>query len=162
MSSQAVIALGGNIGDVKKILKNAIELIEKRIGSVTKQSSLYKTSAWGVNDQPDFINQVIVVKTEEEPETVLRECLAIEYDLGRRREFSKKWGQRLIDLDVLFYDNRIYNSEFLTLPHPLLQERNFVLYPLEEILPEYIHPTHGKSISELKKICTDTLEVEKI
>ena len=162
MSSQVVIALGGNVGDTKKVLQYSTELIEEKIGIVTKQSSLYITKAWGVTNQPDFVNQVIVVNSKLKPEEVLSECLNIEYEIGRRRIKNERWEQRIIDLDILFYDLIEFNSKNLVIPHPLLHERNFVLYPLAEILPEFIHPTLHKSIFELKKICNDTLMVEKM
>jgi 2-amino-4-hydroxy-6-hydroxymethyldihydropteridine diphosphokinase len=156
---EVVLGLGGNDGDVFNTLINAILKIEQQIGSVKLKSSLYKTKAWGVEDQPDFINMVIVVLTKSTPIEVLTNCLSIEKDLGREREGKKKWHQRIIDIDVLFYDNEIIETKELLIPHPHLQDRNFVLFPLAEILPNNIHPISKKVFSNLKIESKDTQKV---
>ncbi len=160
MSSQVVIALGGNVGDVSKTLLKACGIIEAEIGDIILQSGLYQTKAWGKENQADFINQVIVVKTVLSPQKVLALCLNIEASLGRERK--EKWGERAIDIDIIFYDDKIINSSALVVPHPLMHKRNFVLIPLNEILPGFVHPVMGKTVGQIKNLCKDKLEVVKI
>tara|TARA_B100000809_G_C15133968_1_gene529747 strand:+ start:2847 stop:3350 length:504 start_codon:yes stop_codon:yes gene_type:complete len=158
--NSVVLSLGGNIGDVKEVFMDAISHLKKRIGTINMSSSLYSTKAWGVEAQPDFLNQVVVIETELSPFKVLVHCLAIELELGRIRK--EKWHERVIDIDVLFFNDEIIDSEDLILPHPYIQDRNFILYPLAEILPNYIHPTYKKTLNELKNSCKDELAVVKI
>lgn len=156
---QIVLGLGGNEGDVKATLEKAISKIEEKIGEVVLKSSLYKTEAWGVEDQPDFINMVISISTQKLPLEVLKGCLSIEKELGREREDRIKWMERKIDIDVLFYGNEIVETKELTIPHPFIQERNFVLYPLAEISPKNVHPRLKKSFLELKSESKDKQQV---
>ena len=162
MSHVVILGLGGNQGDVKETLQLAINLIENQLGKVNHVSSQYQTKAWGVEDQADFINQAIVLTTLVKPTEVLNTCLEIEQILGRKRGSNRKWKERIIDIDVLFYDNLIIETTALTLPHPYIHKRNFVLYPLTEIIPEYMHPILNKTVVELKKLCKDNLAVIKI
>jgi 2-amino-4-hydroxy-6-hydroxymethyldihydropteridine diphosphokinase len=162
MSNKVVLGLGGNIGDVNSSLDEAVKLIHERVGEVLLKSSLYKTKAWGVEDQPDFLNQVIQISTNLRPIEVLKKSLEIELLLGRDRANQQKWNERVIDIDLLLYDDLVLNEKLLTLPHPHLHERNFVLSPMIEILPDIIHPLFKKSMNELKKECMDTLEATKI
>jgi len=155
-----VLSLGGNIGNVKEVFEVAIIHLKKRLGKLALSSSLYKTKAWGVENQPDFLNQVVVIETELLPIKVLEVCLEIEHELGRVRQ--EKWHERVIDIDVLFYGEELIKTETLIVPHPYIQDRNFILYPLVEIMPNYIHPLHNKSLKTLKDNCTDKLDVVKI
>jgi len=152
---QVVLGLGGNIGDTKIILVKTIDLIEQEIGSVILKSSLYQTKAWGIENQADFINAVIMLETTLLPLEVLNRCLAIEKKMGRNRLNKKKWTERVVDIDLLFYEDEIIDSPSLKLPHSYVQERNFVLYPLVEILPNLKHPVLGKTAQELKKESKD-------
>ncbi|MCO6500637.1 MAG: 2-amino-4-hydroxy-6-hydroxymethyldihydropteridine diphosphokinase [Vicingus serpentipes] len=152
---QVVLGLGGNIGDTKKILSQAIHLINEEIGAVKLKSSLYQTKAWGVENQPDFINAVIAIETTLLPHEVLETCLSIEKKIGRDRLGKKKWTERMIDIDVLFYENEIIDTFSLKLPHSHIHERNFVLYPLAEILPNFKHPVLGKTALEMKNQAKD-------
>ncbi len=153
------ILLGGNLGNPKVTLANAAAMIEKHIGAIQKKSAYYKTKPWGKPDQPDFINQAIKVKTKIPVELVLDAALEIEHALGRTR--SEKWGARLIDIDLLYAADLIIHSERLTIPHPGIAERRFVLEPLVEIAPDFIHPVLGKNQRQLLAECIDTLSVKK-
>ncbi|MCB0402173.1 MAG: 2-amino-4-hydroxy-6-hydroxymethyldihydropteridine diphosphokinase [Flavobacteriales bacterium] len=162
MASQVVIALGANLGDVELMLDQAVRQIGNRIGSTVLRSGRYVTKAWGVEDQPDYLNQVVAVSTTLTARQVLDACMAIEEEMGRIRMEGEKWGSRVIDLDILFYEDCRIDEPDLKIPHPYLHHRNFVLYPLHEILPDFIHPGLNKSIRELLTACSDSLEVKKI
>ncbi len=158
--NKVVLSLGGNIGNVKQVFKDAVVCIEKDVGFIIQCSSLYKTKAWGVENQPDFFNQVIVLESSKIALEILKKCLKIESQLGRVRK--EKWHERIIDIDVLFYNDELINSKELIVPHPFLHERNFILYPLAELMPNFIHPSIKKSIKELKNKSNDKLAVIKI
>lgn len=158
--SQCHLLLGTNIGDKKRNLLQARELIIARIGKITKPSAIYQTSAWGKEDQDDFLNQVLAVETELSPERLLAMCLEIEKELGRVR--YEHWGERLIDIDILYYADQVIASQRLTVPHPEIQNRKFTLVPLVEIAPDYIHPKMNQTNKDLLELCTDPLEVVKI
>ena len=158
--NKVYLSIGGNLGKRRANLAKAVFLINQQIGSVITVSSLYKTKAWGVENQPDFLNQVLIVETRLSPEQVLATALAIETKMGRKRE--RKWYTRLIDIDVLFYGQEVIKTDNLTLPHPFLQDRNFVLVPLAEIAPDYIHPILKKYVKELLNTCPDGLAVIKV
>lgn len=160
MSNKVVLGLGGNVGNVQNTLTKCIDLLSCKLGEVQLKSSLYKTKAWGVENQPDFINQVIEIETDLSPTECLTVCQNIEQELGRVRQ--AKWHQRTIDIDVLFFNDEIINTPDLKIPHPFIQDRNFVLFPLAEILPNYRHPKLKKTILELKNSCSDNLEAIKI
>ncbi len=157
----AYLILGSNKGDKLQNLQQAIHLIEKEIGSIIKISDTYSTAAWGDTSQPDFLNQAICIQTFLSPTNVLQGALEIEKKLGRIRD-QEKWKERIIDIDILFYDNIIIDTPDLKIPHPYIQERKFVLVPLLEIASTFIHPIFHKTIETLLKECTDTLEVQKI
>ncbi len=161
MVNQVVLSLGGNIGNVRNSINTAIHLIRNKLGDVTLISSNYTTKAWGLENQPDFLNKVVAVQTNLSPNEVLSVCLQIEKELGRDRNNQKKWAERVLDIDVLFYEDEIINSNDLVIPHPYLHKRNFVLYPLAEILPYFVHPILRKTVLELKKDCVDKLQVIK-
>ena len=153
------LLLGGNIGDRIATLQQAQALINVHIGNILKPSELYETAAWGVENQPNFINQVISVETTRSPEEVLKQIHFIEKALGRTRH--QKWHARTIDIDILFYNREIINTKDLTIPHPFIQERRFTLVPLQEIAPDFIHPTLNVTITELLEDCNDSLPVFK-
>ena len=158
-NNRVVLSLGGNIGEVKQAFITSINLLQDKVGDVVSTSSLYQTQAWGVGNQPDFLNQVLIINSSLPPHKVLKVCMEIELELGRVR--AQKWYERTIDIDVLFYDDEIIETENLTIPHPYIQERNFVLYHLTELLSEFVHPTLQKTIRVLKNECNDELEVVK-
>ena len=144
--SIAYLGLGTNLGNRKENLSKAIEAISLKM-SISKQSSLYETTAWGYTDQPDFLNQVIQVETELSPLRLLNFLKKTELKLGRVENF--RYGPRLIDIDILFYDDLVITTSRLQIPHPMLPERAFVLVPLNEIAPGYIHPVLKKTVAEL-------------
>jgi len=154
------LGLGSNLGDRKKHIKQAINEIGIQIGKVTQESHLYKTAAWGKTDQSYFLNQVIKVETKKAPIAVLDGILSVEQKLGRVRE--EKWGERIIDIDLLFYGSNIVEVPRLLVPHPFIAERRFVLVPMHELAPDLIHPLLQRSIADLLEGCPDTLPVEKL
>lgn len=159
--STCYLLLGSNMGDREIIINRAIELIQSRIGFVFISSSLYETAAWGKTDQAPFVNQAIGVKTTLKPILVLEQALQIEQELGRVR--IEKWGERLIDIDILLYEQQVVDiKDRLQIPHPLMQDRKFVLEPLAEIAANYIHPVLNQSISNLSKNIIDPLVVKKM
>lgn len=156
----AFISLGGNLGNTREIFEQTYPLIEKKIGPILQKSSLYQTAAWGMTDQADFLNQVIEIETAENPAEILTNLLAIELHFGRIRDV--RWGPRSLDLDLLLFGNEQVNSPQLTLPHPRIQDRKFILIPLVEIAPYTLHPILGKSVKELLALTTDTSTVTLI
>ncbi len=155
------LCLGGNLGDTKNIFCKAINLIENKIGRCVAQSHLYKTEPWGFKTDKFFLNQVISIETPFEPLKALELCLQIEAELGRTRS-GYGYEPRIIDIDILFVDNQIINLSDLKVPHPLIQERNFVLQPMSEIAPDFVHPVLRKTIAQLCAECGDTTSVERL
>jgi len=160
MSHTVFLLLGTNLGDRAANLSAALDHIGRRVGTIVQTSSRYRTAAWGKTDQPDFYNQAAAIDTTLDPEEVLAHVLAIEAQLGRARK--EKWGERLIDIDVLYYGDRVLQTPDLTVPHPHLQARRFALVPLCEIAPDFVHPVLQKKNSELLAVCPDLLAVDKI
>lgn len=156
--NQVFLALGSNLGDSFDNLDRALKAINSRIGLVQNSSSIYETAAWGIEDQPDFLNMVVEITTKLEAFEVMSQIISIEKDLGRIR--YEKWGMRKIDIDILFYNDSIISLENLSIPHPYLQKRKFVLEPLNEIAPLLIHPILKKSIRKLLELCSDELDVK--
>ena len=154
----AYLLLGANIGNPVQQLQDARAEITDRIGPITQASSLYESEAWGVEDQPIFLNQVIQVETEHTVQRVLQDIMKIEILLGRVR--GQRWGSRIIDIDILYFNSEIVHEEDLQVPHPYIQERNFTLIPLVEIAADYIHPIFKKSNTELLQESTDPLNVK--
>ena len=144
--SNVYLGLGTNLGDRKQNISKAIEAISLKM-SISKQSSLYETTAWGYTDQPNFLNQVIQVETHLSPLRLLNFLKKTEVELGRVENF--RYGPRLIDIDILFYDDLIKTTSRLQIPHPRILERAFVLVPLNEIAPGFVHPVLKKTIAEL-------------
>lgn len=160
-TEKAYLLLGSNLGERNKLLAEALEQTEKRIGPVLLKSSLYETAAWGREDQPPYLNMAVVVETAFSPLRLLEEILAIELDLGRVRH--EKWGSRLIDIDIIFFGDKIIDlGNRLQIPHPHMQDRKFVLEPMAEIAPDYIHPVFKRSVSEILERLSDNLSVSKI
>ncbi len=151
------VGLGGNMGNRLAYIGKAQMLLSQQVGKIIKCSSLYETAAWGNTDQPHFLNQAVILKTPLTPKMLLDKCLEIEKQLGRRREI--KWGPRSIDIDILLYNNIIKTTEVLQIPHPHMQDRRFVLQPLAEIAPTYMHPVFKTTLTTLLSCCADPLPV---
>jgi len=153
------LLLGSNMGDSEHTLTVATNMIEKNIGKLTKSSSIYRTAAWGNEDQPDFLNQISIISSLLSSSNILKEIFVIEKEMGRVR--TTKNAARVIDIDILFFNDEIIQTETLTVPHPQIQNRRFVLVPLAEIALDFIHPLLKKSSLELLSICSDKLNVQK-
>jgi len=148
MPRDVFIGSGSNLGDRLTALDTAAKLLAPDV-RVLKASKVYETPPWGYEDQPAFLNQVLQVETELDPPALLMVLKRIEQKMGRKATFL--YGPRGIDLDILFYDGLIYSTDSLQIPHPLASERAFVLVPMREIAPEFIHPVLGKTIAELAR-----------
>lgn len=146
--SQVYLSLGSNIGNRREFINRALNSIGG-FCKITKISPIYETEPWGKTDQPKFLNLCLEAETSLEPEQLLKKLKKAEQALGRTK--TDKWGKREIDLDILFYEDRVLNSAYLVLPHPRIEERAFVLVPLAEIAPDFIHPILKKPIRELVK-----------
>ena len=155
------LMLGSNMGDRNAMLIRATDLIRQRIGSVVCISRCYETAPWGVfglDEKPqNFYNQAVEVRTTLSPHDVLREAMCIEWILGRRRkEGGACYASRPIDIDIILYDNLVTDTPDLTIPHPRMHLRRFVLEPMCDIAPHYIHPQYNKPLSQLLEECPDT------
>ena len=144
------IGIGSNLGNRQDNCLEAVRQLERHRVAVVKRSSMIETEPWGVTDQPQFINMAIEAETALFPEELFLLMKKIEKNMGREK--TVHWGPRVIDLDILFYDDLVFNTEELTIPHPHLHDRDFVLTPLMEIAPEKVHPVLKKKISELKAL----------
>lgn len=153
------LLLGSNIGNSQQQLSAAIKQIDKKIGNVIRRSKLYVTAAWGNTNQPDFLNQVVQVQTNLSAKEALESILQIEEKMGRVR--TVKNAPRIIDIDILFFNREIIREKELTVPHPEIQNRRFVLIPLNELSPALKHPVLNKNIHQLLLTCKDTLNVKK-
>ncbi|WP_029520350.1 2-amino-4-hydroxy-6-hydroxymethyldihydropteridine diphosphokinase [Persephonella sp. IF05-L8] len=140
------LALGSNIGNRQKNINQAIEFLSKEIKDI-KQAHIYKSKAVGYENQPDFLNTAISGYTDLSPEELLGFVKHIEKQIGRKKRF--RWGPREIDIDILFYGNLVLEKENLIIPHPRIHERDFVLKPLCDLEPEFIHPVLKKPLKEL-------------
>ena len=161
MIHTAYIGIGSNLGNPHKNCVDAIKKISINNDiKIIFKSSFYQTAPIGDVEQDWFVNSVIKIATELNPTTLLLALLNIESEMGRIRR--ERWGPRLIDLDLLFYDNLILNQQGITLPHPEVQKRNFVLVPLNEIADSLTHPVLNKTIKTILQESSDNAEVKKL
>lgn len=147
------------MGNREALLHTAASAIATRCGIICRQSAVYETEAWGKEDQPAFLNQVLELDTGLEPEALLAAVLHIEQDMGRER--LEQYGPRLMDIDILLYNDAIVHTPTLTIPHPHMAARRFVLVPLAQLVPGLVHPIHHISIQQMLEQCTDPLHVYK-
>ena len=152
------LALGSNLGDRLANLKQAISSLTQQM-EVKAKSEVYETPPWGYEDQPPFLNQVVKVQTYLDPENLLKHLKRLEVALGRKESFPN--GPRLIDIDILFYDDLVLNKSSIVIPHPRLQERAFVLLPLMDIDPNLVHPVNNKRVHEMMASC-DASGIKKL
>ena len=160
--NEVYLCLGGNLGNCLVAFARVCVLIEQTVGKVTEPSSLYQSQAWGMEGAPDFLNQVIKVETKISAEELLIFLLEIEKKLGRERTETTTYQSRVIDIDILFFNKKSIKTKTLEIPHPRLHLRKFVLEPLNEIAPNFIHPVLNKSILELLKLCPDIGQIKKL
>lgn len=151
---------GGNLGDRLESLKIAADDIENKIGKIIRSSRIYETGAWGDTAQPDFYNQVHLLTTALPAEKIMERILKIEETMGRVR--TSKNAARIIDIDILFFNDEVVDTHWLSIPHPEIPNRRFVLEPLNEIAPNLVHPVLMKRMHELLSICTDRLPVTAV
>ena len=159
--NKAYLSLGSNRGNRTANLNRAVNLLSEWTGNVNKVSSLYETPPWKMDDETDFINQVLLLETTLSAPELIDTIILVESMMGRQR-MSKKYEPRIIDIDILFFNDEIINTEELTVPHPLIQERKFVLEPMTEIIPGFIHPVFKKSMVQLLSECEDKSEIRKL
>lgn len=159
---QVVVIFGSNSGDKRRTIEEATTLLSKRVGAVVIKSSFYETEPWGFECTELFLNQVVIFECTLAPENILQACLETEKQLGRIRPAGIRYASRTIDIDILFYGQQTISTTQLTVPHPRLELRNFVLTPLNEIIPDFIHPVLHKKISGLLAECPDKMAVKKL
>ena len=157
--SQVFLSLGSNLGKREENLNVCLNKLSGHFGQALSSSSIYESEAWGFDAEP-FLNQVLIFNTNMNPESLLKEVLAIENEMGRKRS-KDGYQSRIIDIDILFYDTIIYKTDNLEIPHPLLQKRKFILEALNEISSEFIHPVIKLSISDIYLNCIDKSYVKK-
>lgn len=143
----AYIGIGSNLGNREENCLRSIKLLEERGLIIKKQSAMYETEPWGVEEQPRFINMVVEADTALGPEKLLKLLKSIEQEIGR--QYPYRWGPRIIDLDILLYDDIVINTPLLQIPHPLMHQRDFVLKPMSEIAPEVLHPVIKKTVAKI-------------
>lgn len=157
MEHRTTLLLGGNQGDMTATLQRAIELLEERVGEVVATSRIYRSEAWGFACEAEFYNQAVVCSTQLEPEPLLDATQSIETELGRNRErelrlkslSGERYCSRTMDIDIMFYDDEVISTPRLSVPHPLMQQREFALGPMCEIEPQRVHPTLGLSLKDI-------------
>jgi 2-amino-4-hydroxy-6-hydroxymethyldihydropteridine diphosphokinase len=153
------LLLGSNLHAPDHQLQKALQYLQKEVGSIQITSSIYQTSAWGLKEQDDFLNQVVLLQSKSAPLELLKQLQSIEERMGRKREL--KWGPRIIDIDILYADTVQIQTSELVIPHPEIQNRRFALVPLREIAPEFVHPVLMKTHVQLLDLCTDLLPVSR-
>lgn len=155
------LGIGSNLGRRERFLNEAVKLIGEHIGTVSAQSDRYQTQAWGMEDAPDFLNAVVRVETRLTAQEVMTACLRIERMLGRKRKVNNNgYNSRTIDMDILYFDQEIHNTADLSIPHPGIPHRRFVLEPLVSIAPDFKCPLTEKTSTELLALCTDKTAIQ--
>ncbi len=155
----AILLIGGNLGNRSQNLRRAVDLLNATAGKVVKTSSLYATAPWGGVSQPNYLNQALELQTDLPAPVLLEITMDIEKQIGRVRR--EKWGSRVIDIDMIFYNDEQIDLPQLKVPHPQMANRRFVLVPLCEIMPDFVHPVLHQTLAQLLEICPDQLPVHK-
>jgi 2-amino-4-hydroxy-6-hydroxymethyldihydropteridine diphosphokinase len=161
MKRAIYLCIGGNLGEREANLEEALEFIDFNFGDVVAVSSIYESEPWGMTDVPNFLNQVVHIESELTDKELLVEIADLEEFFGRERS-SQGYVSREMDIDVLFIDEEVISTEALQVPHPRISERRFVLEPLAEIAPEFIHPELKQSVEVLLKACSDKGKVTRL
>jgi 2-amino-4-hydroxy-6-hydroxymethyldihydropteridine diphosphokinase len=160
MANLAYLLLGTNLGNKKQNLHEATVHLSQQAGQILKSSSVYETMPWGVTDQPSYWNQVLLLQTTLVAQELLQVINTIEKELGRERRI--RWEARIIDIDILYFNDLVIETASLSIPHPRMASRRFTLVPLAEIAPHFVHPVLGKTSLELLENCADTLPVVRV
>lgn len=158
MSIDVYILTGSNLGNREHYLEEASKRLEIRIGTTIHRSSVYESESWGYESPNKYLNQVLKITSDLLPQEVLSQCLIVEAELGRTRPKAEVLD-RTIDIDILFYGERVVAEPGLTIPHPRIAERRFVLLPMVELAPGFIHPNDGRSMQKMLQDCTDNVGV---
>jgi 2-amino-4-hydroxy-6-hydroxymethyldihydropteridine diphosphokinase len=153
---QVVFLIGGNLGDRLSYLQQAENLLSEKM-SLIAASRIFETEAWGGNSEGNYLNKALLMQTGESPDTVLKWSQEIEDQLQRVRTHS--WGNRTMDIDIIYFGNRVINKDHLKIPHPQLQNRKFVLEPLTDIIPDWNDPRSGMTVSQMNERCEDLCKV---
>ncbi|PID93274.1 MAG: 2-amino-4-hydroxy-6-hydroxymethyldihydropteridine diphosphokinase [Bacteroidetes bacterium] len=163
MENRVVLLLGGNLGERSLILEQCLAQLVSQVGTIEALSGVYETEPWGFkSDVPPFWNCVVVLLTAKGAREVLARTQRIERDLGRTDKATAHYHSRTLDIDILFYNNVIYEEEDLVIPHKGIPARRFVLVPLQELMPDFVHPKLHKTITQLLGLCEDRMKVERL
>ena len=157
--NKVFLLTGGNVGNRQQYLRESIERVETECGKIITCSAIYETAPWGNTRQAAFLNQALELLTAWPAAALMQQLLAIEQTIGRKR--AEKYGPRIIDIDMLLFNDDIIDTPVLTVPHPQMANRRFVLQPLNEIAASYIHPVFKRTIAQLLQACPDPLPVKK-
>jgi len=160
--NRCVLLMGGNLGNVPVTFSKARKLLAERVGEIESESSVYVSSAWGFESDDPFYNQVLVVNTNDSAENLLNKMLEIETHFGRTRIAEQGYQSRTLDLDILFFNQEVIQTENLQIPHPRLHLRNFTLMPLAELMQDFVHPVLRVTIKQLLDQSNDTIQVHKL
>ena len=159
VTSTVIAGLGSNLGDRFAALGRAMELISEEAGEISAASSVWETEPWGFDADELFLNMVVVIRTTLDPARMMQLFRSIEGRMGRKRSGGGQYESRIIDLDILLWDNRVITLPGLEVPHPKLHSRRFVLEPLAEVVPEATHPVTGLTVTEMLELCDDRSDV---
>jgi 2-amino-4-hydroxy-6-hydroxymethyldihydropteridine diphosphokinase len=158
---RVALGIGSNLGDRSANIDKALGEIELQIGRILLSSSVYETEPWGFETDDLFLNMALIAATELTPAELIRKIRSIEARLGRNRD-CRKYSSRIVDIDILLYEDLIVDEDDLKIPHPLMHERLFVLAPLSEIAPQMLHPVLDKTVASLLASCTDTCNIRRL
>jgi len=157
--SEVIVGLGSNLGDRYASLRRALELLSGEAGEITALSSVWETEPWGFDADEQFMNMVAVIKTTRKPAQLIQLFRSIEGRMGRKRSGGGKYESRIIDLDILLWEDRVISIPGLEVPHPKIADRRFVLEPLSEVVPDAVHPVTGLTVAEMLELCADNSDV---